>query len=326
MNRALQRRGVKRYSARKHGGGYGMGAPLVSIPSGPGSDWTFAVKEPINQAYSDCAIPARPGELFNTPNPSLAQVAMVGGGDDNLDSHAYMAKEWPVVMHTGNPATAWGDPALAQAAMAGGKRRRTRRLRGGRRNCGCSGSKLFGVARKSTRRMHGGRRNCGCSGSKLFGGARRTRRFRGGGTYGYAVDPSVSVGGNGPNVGALVAGVPCDGRAGAAADSGNPDPRAPSDLYSLTPNTMKGGAYSSGNAYGADCYKAPGSMLPVYEAQTAGFEFRPSTLAGATLPDGVTAYNEVVPVAARMGGARRRSRKAGKKSRKSRRLHRQNRK
>ena len=59
--------------SRKRGGGYGMGAPLVSIPSGPGGDWTFAVKEPINQGFDDCLFPARPGQLFNAPNPALAQ-------------------------------------------------------------------------------------------------------------------------------------------------------------------------------------------------------------------------------------------------------------
>ncbi len=302
MNRALQRRGVKRYSARKHGGGYGMGAPLVAQPTGPGSDWSFAVKQPINAAYSDCDIPARPGQIFNTPQPALAQVAMVGGGDSNLESHAYIAKEWTQSAH-GSGATAWGNPEQAQVAMAGGKRRRRRSMRGGRRGCGCSGSKLFGGSRRR----------------------RATRRHRGG-SNGYSINPGMSVGGTGPNVGAVVAGVPCDSRAGVpvGAAVGNPDPRAPADLYSLS-SSQAGGAYSSGNAYGGECYKAPGSALPVYEAQTAGFEFRPSTAAGATLPDGVTAYNEVVPVAARMGGGRRRSRRnhrrSAKKSRKHRRSH-----
>jgi len=152
------------------------------------------------------------------------------------------------------------NPALAQTVMAGGRRRSMRR-RGGKR----------------------------CW----------TRRMRGG-AYGYAVDPSVSVGGQGPNVAALHSPVPCDPRAGTlGVVTGSPDPRAPADLYSLS-SRQAGGAYS-GNAYGADCYRATGSQLPVYNAESAGFHFRPSTEIGSTLPDGVTAYNDVVPHAARMG-------------------------
>jgi len=97
----------------------------------------------------------------------------------------------------------------------------------------------------------------------------------------------------------------------------NPDPRAPADLYSLTAN-QKGGA---GNAYAAECYRAPGSQLPVYNASSAGFMFSPSTLGGATLPDGVTAFNEVVPVAARTGGGRSRKHRKNRKHRKYSRKH-----
>ena len=103
-----------------------------------------------------------------------------------------------------------------------------------------------------------------------------------------------------------------------------PDPRAPTDVYSLTPNqqapsVQAGGAYSTGNGFSEACYTAPGSMLPKYEAETAGFHFRPSTEFGSTLPDGVTAYNDVVPVAARLGGGKKRNtrRKAKKNSRKA---------
>lgn len=172
------------------------------------------------------------------------------------------------------------NPDLAQVAMTGG-RRRHRTLR---------------------RRGHG----------------RRTSRQRGGGVNGFSVNVGASVGGTGPNVAPVYAGVPCDARAGApnvnnAAGLG-PDPRAPGDLYSLTANIQRGGAYSSGNAYDASCYRAPGSELPVYNAETAGFRFAPSTAAGAALPDGVTAFNEVVPYAARLGGARR-------SRRRNRRLH-----
>ena len=396
MNRAIQRNMTRRFSARKVGGGYGMGTPLVNIPSGPGSDWNFAVKQPINQGFDDCAFPSRPGELFNQPNPALAQVAMVGGGGAAYDSPFYTAKEWPTgpvdytyktdpsraavamaggrrtrrqkggavldnpmyiahewqqVAHTsGGEATRWGDVSMAQTVMAGGRRRlqrsgkgkgkskskrRTQRQRGG--GCGCTGNKLFGgsrrrLSRRSSRRMRGG---AGCG---LMRGGAGCGLMRGGGTYGYAVDPSVSVGGSGPNVAPLHTGVPCDGRAGYPNPlnpaAGNPDPRAPTDLYSFTtnqttPSVQAGGgiadgagpamvgsqppstSYGHGNAYGPECYRAPGSELPVYNADVAGFNFRPSTEIGGTLPDGVTAYNDVVPQAARIGGARR-SRKARK--------------
>lgn len=169
------------------------------------------------------------------------------------------------------------NPDLAQVAMVGGRRRR--------------GSK----------KQRGG--VCGC----LRGGTRR--RQYGGGVNGFSTNVESSIGGTGPNVAPVYAGVPCDARGGSPnlnnASGLGPDPRAPSDLYSVTPNIMRGGAYSSGNAYDASCYRAPGSELPVYNAQSAGFQFAPSTAAGAALPDGVTAYNEVVPYAARLGGGRR---------------------
>ncbi len=238
MNRTLRRRQMRRCSFRKRGGGFSVQNPLV--PVNPTNDWSFSIKAPINQAYSDCGAYMRPGQLVTPPNPALAQTVMAGGA---CGSYGCSVPRW------------------------GGRRR---------------------TSRKGTRRMRGG-----------FARA-------------FAVDPSVSVGGTGPNVAALHAPVPCDTRAGvhpgsSAAGSVLPaDPRAPSDLYSATPN-QTGGAYSTGNAYGAECYRAPGSSLPVYEAQTAGFTFNPSSRSGAFLPDGVTDFNEVVPMAARVGGRRRRS-------------------
>jgi hypothetical protein len=128
-----------------------------------------------------------------------------------------------------------------------------------------------------------------------------------GGSYGFAVQP-MNVGENSPNVAPIYQPVPCDGRAGSP-NAMNPtsflhDPRAPADLFSMTPN-QSGGSYGSGNNYASECYKGTGSSLPVYEAETAGFEFRPSIENGGTLPDGVTAYMDVLPKAARMGGARK---------------------
>lgn len=432
--------------SRKHGGGYGMGAPLVQLPTGPGSDWNFAVKQPINQGFDDCLFPARPGQLFNTPNPTLAQASMAGGkrkhrrthrrgarkqrgghladedlvegaifygfdaaeneiikyevehveGDEvralkysgvipssvllekadilnkvefdsqlqnlrsafpsaailannpfNIDndnqstgtlvvennmppmppqlihsgggydstetSHAYPNNGWnQTLSHGASSASSWGrDTGLAQTVMAGGRRRRTHR--------------------RGTRRMRGG--GCGCAGSKLFGGVRRrrgTRRMRGGAGNGYAIDPSVSIGGTGPNVDAIRTSVPCDPRAGVINSTLPLDPRAHGIGYSATPNTttpslQAGGAYSTGNAYPDSCYKAPGSELPVYNAQTAGFNFAPSTERGGTLPDGVTAYNDVVPYAARMGGSRRRTQRRRRSTKRSRRSQRRTR-
>ena len=226
----MRSRNHRRCSYRKRGGGYSVQGQLVSQPTGPGSDFSFAIKQPVNVPFSDCTFAARPGQLANVANPALAQTVMAGG----------------------------------------------------RRDCGCT--KLGG--RRRSMRRRGGKR---CW----------TRRMRGGGN-GYAVDPSVSVGGSGPNVAPLHSSVPCDARAGTMGIvGGNPDPRAPADLYSLS-SRQAGGAYS-GNAYGADCYRATGSQLPVYNAESAGFHFRPSTEIGSTLPDGVTAYNDVVPHAARMG-------------------------
>ena len=614
MNREIQMRNRRRTSSRRQnlrGGGYGMGAPLVPIPSGPGSDWNFAVKQPINQGFDDCLFPARPGELFNTPQPALPQtgwptlggagggtmsggkrtrrrgrrgmrggalgeedlivgrtfyefdaaeneiirhviehiegdevrslkhnapmpvsviiekadligaqkydtqlqnlrslhpdavvmannpfnlpnnnteamatvnaepnegeepimqwsnnviVPQTGGAVDSIEAtHAYRPNGWTQELsHGASPATAWGrDTGLIQTVMVGGgidpieathayppNGWETPSLHGGMApawgpqtglaQTGMVGGSIDdddpvpsdarrlaraieatitasegekkdryrdflqvmrtltwpdifasrpllrelnrkmieiettfpgeftddielvrlhfrehnpdfntiiasvngGALRRSRKHRGGG---CGCSGSRLFGGSRRhsTRRRagarkqkkqRGGSNYGYAIDPSVSIGGSGPNVDALRTGVPCDPRPGSI-DSSNPqlplDPRAYGVGYSATPNTttpslQAGGAYSTGNAFPDSCYKAPGSELPVYNAQTAGFNFYPSTAHNGALPDGITPYNDVVPYAARMGGARRRkSRKVrkGRKGRKGSRRH-----
>ena len=198
-------------------------------------------------------------------------------------------------------------------------------------------------------------------------GGRRTRRQRQRGGR-FAVDPSMSIGGDGPNAAPVNMAVPCDVRAGSpnpfAPNMLTADPRAPAGLYSSTPNqsapiTMGGqsggGALApseyttsagylearipnfdyhqtgaglrrtrrlrlrgGGAAFDASCYRAPGSQMPVYPAESAGFHFAPSTAAGAALPDGVTAFNEVVPHAARMGGGRRRKAAGKRKTRKGR--------
>ena len=217
MNRAIRKQHMRRCAFRKRGGGFLVGAPITPVPV---DDWAYSPRVPEYTSFDDCAIPARPGQLVNEPNPAQAQVAMAGGSCGMLT-----------------------------------------RSTGGRRT-----------------RQRGGR--CGCMGV----GGRRTRRR--GGSRGFSVDPSLSVGGDGPIAAALHAPVPCDARSGAAVQGG--------------------GAYSTGNAYDASCYSAPGSGLPRYEAPVAGFSFQSSLEAGAAMPDGVTAFNEVVAQAARVGGRRRR--------------------
>ena len=245
FNRKMRTNNRRSCSFRKNGGGFSVQQPLVSQPA---SDFTFAVKAPINMPYNDCTFAQRPGQLVNQANPDLAQVAMAGGG------------------------------------------------------CGCSGPK-WGGRRRSMRKKRAGR---------------RSTRVMYGGSNGFAVNPSASIGGTGPNVAPVYSPVPCDARAGVHQPlMSNPDPRAPADLYSLTAN-QTGGA---GNAYAAECYRATGSQLPVYNASSAGFTFSPSTLGGATLPDGVTAFNEVIPVAARTGGGRSRKHRKNRKNRKYSRKH-----
>ena len=327
MNRALRRGMNKKHGLhgsmnRRRGGGYSAEGTLFPIDQKPGGDWanqTGLGQYAVTNPYSDCSWTSRPGELYNkVTNESLAS---------------------------------------AQASMAGG-RRRSRRVRGG--GCGCG-----------MPRMAGG--GCGCSPSFTglsrrnnapYSGGRRTRKHRGGGTYGYSIDPSQSIGGDGPNVDALHVPVPCDGRMGTHHALNpqvveSPDPRAPADLYSLAPpgstagvtgyeegtlnpafmkggrRTMRrarrahrGGSYGTPNACPEECYRGTGSSLPVYNASTAGFTFSPSTDKGVFLPDGVAAYNEVWPVAARVGpangpsptagGARRKNKNKSRKHRKSR--------
>jgi len=310
MNRALRRGMNKKHglhgSANRRGGGYGAEGTLFPLDKAPGGDWanqTGLGQYAVTKPYNDCYWTNRPGELYNqVTNQSLA---------------------------------------TAQTPMAGGKRSRRQAKRGGG-SCGMPRMMGGGCGCGMPRMMGGG---CGCGAPSFTGmpvavkGGRRTRRYKGGGTYGFAVDPSQSIGGNGPNVDALHVPVPCDGRMGTQHAlnppfPNNPDPRAPADLYSLSSGTAAGvmgaeestlgagfqsggrrrsmrkarrraygGSYGTPNAYPEECYRGPGSSLPVYNASSAGFTFSPSTDKGVFLPDGVSAYNEVWPVAARVGPA-----------------------
>ena len=212
---------------------------------------------------------------------------------------------------------------------------RSRRMRGGA--CGC-GMRLRG----GQCQMRGGQ--CGQPQLAWLGG--RTRKMRGG-LRGFEMNVADNVGGMGPIAEPARTPIPCDARAGMqnpfTATPFLPDSRATFG-YSLTPNmttpsVQAGGQLSEripnfeysqtgagygGNAYDASCYKAPGSEMPVYPATSAGFHFTPSTEGGATLPDGITAFNEVVAHTARLGGARksrknRSYRKKAKKAHRSRR-------
>jgi hypothetical protein len=350
MNRALRKQSMKRCAFRaKRGGGFSAGPALLPVPV---NDWTYAQKQLINNPYSDCGIPSRTGQLFNQPNPDLAQVIMAGGKRRN---GRRTRRRHGGVLPPPSANGTWGkwdppmNPDLAQVAMAGGAWTYDQDLSlaqtpmaGGswtyNQDLPLAQTPMAGGGNGCSA-MRGGA--CGCSVPKAWSGGRRRRTYRKmrGGSY-RAVDvfPGVSVGGDGPNVAPLHAGVPCDGRAGTPNQFNQQgltvDVRAPADLYSVTtnqtpPSVQAGGAYSTGNGFSEGCYKAPGSMLPVYEAETAGFHFRPSTESGSTLPDGITAYNDVVPHAARLGGGRKNrkaSRKNRKASRKNRKASRKNRK
>jgi hypothetical protein len=338
MNRAVRNLHRRRCALKNMSRGGGLDV-------NPGAAFATANGVPIpeNQGYTDCYAPVRPGALVTAANPDLAQAAMAGGANEYVSPLAlngvpaarfpmeggaageYMSGLFVNRMDAAAPSMATGTyaegamevkPITVPNMMGGGcgcmMSGRRRGTRGGRRSsCGAM--------------LRGGHRS-GCA--AMLRGGKRTRRQRGGNKGGFGIDPSMSVGGTGPIAEPARFAVPCDARAGMANPFTAPaipqDPRAPAFIYSATPNTsfQTGGAYSSGNAYPDSCYKAPGSEMPVYPATTAGFEFRPSTGAGATLPDGVTAYNEVVPVAARQAGGKRRksrkSRKASKKSRKGR--------
>ena len=142
--------------------------------------------------------------------------------------------------------------------------------------------------RKNRHRKHKHRKNqkggsCGCS------------LQSGGGGLGFASLP-ISVGGSGPNVMSTYAQNPC----------------LPNFRAGDVPTMIGGGS----GFEGADCYKAPGSELPQVPTQSAGFSQSPSTW---SLPPGVAnAYMTYNPVAARVGGSRKRkSSKHNKKTRKS---------
>jgi hypothetical protein len=322
MNRAVQKMHQRRCALKNtlYGGGLAVN-PEASFMSENGVPYAE------NQYTNECYTQARPGALDTAANPALAQVAMAGGYGRRRTRGG--KRQGCGLMRGG-----YAVMTAAQLAALVGKR--------GGANCGCN--------------QRGG--GCGCSLFKLRGGqcgkpevawlgGKRTRKMRGGR---FEMVVAQNIGGDGPIAEPVRAAIPCDPRAGMqnpfSATVAMPDARAAYG-YSLTPNTTtpslqagggesmlservpnfeyaQTGAGYGGNAYDASCYRAPGSEMPVYPATSAGFHFTPSTEGGATLPDGVTAFNEVVAHTARLGGAyRKRStksyRKKDKKSKRSRR-------
>jgi hypothetical protein len=310
MNRAVQRMHQRRCALKSnlYGGGLNVN-PEASFVSNNGVPYAE------NQYYSECYDPVRPGSIVAQGNPALAQTAMAGGR--RLVGGGSFA--------TNHPSMAGGGCGCNLRRQRGGQCgvMRSRRLKGGQ--CGVMKGGQCGLMKGGQcGLMKGGQ--CGVQKAWL-GGKRRTRRMRGGNKGGFEMAVAQNIGGNGPIAEPVRIPVPCDARAGMqnpfTATPVNPDPRAALG-YSLTPNTssmQRGGQLSErvpnfeysqtgagyGNAYDASCYRAPGSEMPVYPATSAGFHFTPSTEAGAALPDGVTAFNEVVAHTARLGGARRRT-------------------
>lgn len=337
-NRSMQRQNMRRFAHRQSGGGFGIVGSLMPIPA-DNAQFDYHPRVDARVLTDDCAIPDRTGQLHNAANPALAQAGwpLTGGsrkgsrkqrGGAYTESPFIRPSGWPQQggAYTESPfihPSGWtldADTAKAQVVMAGGKRRKSRKSRKVRKS------------RKQKQRGGG----CGCSGSKLmYGGARRRRTQRGGSKGGFMVDPSNSVGGSGPVAAPVYGAVPCDQPLYQTSLPSDPRAGAP---YSLTPNTMpptgvqaggrrrkgrksakkqRGGSYSlsaaapfsgsgntnsygNGNGFPASCYAAPGSQLPTYGATTAGLTFTPSTVANGSMTPGVVAYEEVVPVSARL--------------------------
>lgn len=295
MNHVLRKLTNRRCALKNNNRGmYGGGLAVNTL-----APYMSSNQVPIeSRTYTDdCYYNLRPGEVHAEPNPELAQTAMAGG-------------------------------AIAKP-IGRSSRLKTRRMKGA--GCGC----MFG-----RRKQTGGR--CPC----LDGGARRKRTQRGGNKGGFGVDPSLNVGGDGPNAAPTNVPIPCEG-----GPAGSPNPLAPqvsmgADLraygvgYSVTSNqtapivgggyvdtrapnfnyavTQAGGAYGSGFE-GPDCYKPTGSQMPVYPAQSSGFDFTPSTAAGASYSDGVTPFMEVNHRVARVGGGRHRRYHTTRKNKKTKR-------
>ena len=312
-NRELRKNHRRRYEVRQRGGNIlnAMGGPIptsISVNAfGTGPTVPFAEQLGTPQ----CDFTARPGQLFHGVNPGAAGT-----------------NEYPFPSAT--PSTGSFSPASynngsdVQSLLApqkGGKRK-SRKQRGGA--CGCmlqsggsgglaEGNIVGTLPPNYANPMMGGRRHRK---------SRKIQKQRGGGTsYSFATDgnPDSSqaidlIGGAGPNAAALHAPSGCAPRSGSLED-----PHAPINMALKAAQT--GGAYSlntaaplsesfaephppsygAPNAYAESCYHAPGSQLPVYNADSASFNFKPSIAENNTLPPGVNVYNDVIQQPGRMG-------------------------
>lgn len=303
MNRAIRKMHQRRCALKNsRGGGFdlGMAKPIVPVDGAP---------LPTYDYYSECYDQMRPGELVTAAQPELAQVAMAGGRSRRATR--------------GCGCGLWKGGRQGCGLMKGGHRQGCGLMKGGLRS---------GKTKKQRGKQSGGNKGgFGVDPAMSVGGtgpiAEPARLAipcdaRAGSANPFATSQPVDVrasplwySATANQVSVQAGGNHRDGPAFQTYH----EARVPNFAYTVptaTPfaATQAGGAYS-GNAYDASCYRAPGSEMPVYPAQSVGFHFTPSTAAGATLPDGVTAYNEVVQHAARLGGGYHR--KSHRKSRKA---------
>ena len=328
-NRSLRNNRRYRYSARQRGGsvpafGNGVYDALAGMISGAST--TGAGSGPMvpieSRAPTDTQcdqIPRTSIPLHNQANPDIAgtnQYPILGG---NMSVYPFTGTVPPV-----SNAVSFPDPRI-NANQQGGKRSDGKR---GKQGGGKQGDRK---RRKTRKTQRGG--GCGCMGQR--GGSRSGgRRQRGGGSpQGLAQFPDAfALSGGGPNVGN-----PVNMQSGCDPRAGSPqDPHAPINMM-----RQSGGSYSSiasaapldaafpstpqpsygaANAFPESCYKAPGSEMPVYNNNSAAFNFSPSIVENNTLPPGVNVYNDVIQQPGRMGPPAvnqrggRRSRKNNRKS------------
>jgi len=309
-NRELRKNHRRRYEMRQRGGNIldslgGLIPTSVSL-SAMGTGPTVPVAQQLGTPQCDFTM--RPGQLVHGTNPDAA------------GTNVYPFPSASPSTGTFAPAT-YNNQADVQnqmAAQTGGRRknrknRKSRKQKGGACGCmlqsggdgGLAQGNIVGPIQVPTN-------------SRLVGGRRNTRKQRGGGTsYHFATDgnPDSSqgvdlIGGTGPNAAALHAPSGCAPRAGSPED-----PHAPMNMaqrggaYALDSAAPLTGAfaapappsYGAANAFPESCYHAPGSQIPVYNADSASFNFRPSIAENNTLPPGVNVYNDVIQQPGRMG-------------------------
>jgi len=310
-NRSLRSSHRRRFARRQRGGA----APFGGAPNSPafgvgnmdtltgsfgGASTTGAgsgAPVPISSwgpANAGCdAIPRTETALHNQANPDIAgtnQFPILGG---NMPVSPFSSTVPPISNAVSMP------PADLNARQMGG-RRQTRRFphhrhrRGG--PCPICGGK---------RKQRGG--GCGCGMMRQNGGAQM------------ALQLSPALLGPGPNPGTygLASASQClpppggaelrggnnqmGGRRGKTQRGGSAmsiSSAAPLDnAFPATPQP----SYGAANAFPESCYKAPGSELPVYNANSTSFNFSPSINANNTLPPGVNVFNEVNQQPGRMG-------------------------